>query len=63
MEIDIIIDSLMNCLVNTKTGEECDTEYRNVTRTISIQDAEELKAGSLTGAFHIKKGMKYTNYY
>ena len=43
MEIDIIIDSLTNCLVNTETGEECDTEYRNVTRTISRQDADELK--------------------
>ena len=32
--------------MNTKTGEECDTEYRNVTRTISRQDAEELKMES-----------------
>lgn len=28
MEIDIRIDSLTDCLVCTKTGEECDTEYR-----------------------------------
>ena len=34
MAIDIIIDSLTNCLVRTETGEECDTEYRLVARTI-----------------------------
>ena len=43
MEINILIDSLTNCLVCTKTGEECNTEYRLVTRTITKQDAEELK--------------------
>lgn len=44
MEIDVIIDSLTNCLVCTETGEECDTEYRLVARTITKQDALELKA-------------------
>lgn len=44
MEIDIIIDTLTNCLVRTETGEECDTEYRLVARTITKQDALELKA-------------------
>lgn len=35
MEIDIIIDSLTNCLICSETGEECDTEYRLVSRTIT----------------------------
>lgn len=43
MEIDIIIDSLTNCLICTETGEECDTEYCLVTREITKQDAEKLK--------------------
>lgn len=43
MEIDIIIDSLTNCLICSETGEECDTEYRLVSRTITKQYAAELK--------------------
>lgn len=43
MEIDIIIDTLTDCLVCAETGEECDTEYRLVSRTITKQDANELK--------------------
>jgi len=27
MEIDILIDSLTNCLILTETGKEYDTEY------------------------------------
>ena len=27
MEIEILIDSLTNCLIRTETGEECNTEY------------------------------------
>lgn len=44
MEIDILIDNLTNCLVYAETGEECNTEYRLVARTITKQDAAELKA-------------------
>ena len=44
MEIDISIDELTNCLISSETGEECDTEYRLVTRTISKNDAKMLKA-------------------
>lgn len=43
MEIDIIIDTLTDCLICSETGEECDTEYRLVSRTITKQDANELK--------------------
>lgn len=43
MEIDIIIDTLTDCLVCAETGEECDTEYRLVFKTITKQDANELK--------------------
>lgn len=41
-EIDIIIDSLTNCLIRSETGEECNTEYRLVARTITRQDAKVL---------------------
>ena len=44
MEVDILIDSLTNCLVLSETGEECNTEYRFVVRTISKQDAAKLKS-------------------
>lgn len=44
MEIDFLIDNLTNCLVCAETGEECNTEYRLVARTITKQDAAELKA-------------------
>ena len=43
MEIDIIIDSLTNCLVDSLTGEELDTEYRLVKQTITKSDAKKLK--------------------
>lgn len=43
MEIEILIDSLTNCLVCTETGEECDTEYRFVSQALTKQDAMELK--------------------
>lgn len=43
MEIEILIDSLTNCLVCTETGEECDTEYRLVAPALNKQDAMELK--------------------
>jgi len=44
MNVDIIIDSLTNCLIYRRTGEECDTEYRIVSRAISKEDATELNA-------------------
>ena len=43
MEIDIFIDSLTNCLLDSVTGKECDTEYRLVRKTISQKDAEDLQ--------------------
>lgn len=43
MEIDILIDSLTNCLVSSETGEECDTEYHLVTRTITEKEATLLR--------------------
>ena len=42
MEIDIEIDGLTNCLVNRNTNEECDTQYRLISKTITKSDAEEL---------------------
>ena len=43
MEIDILIDSMTNCLLNQETGEECDTEFRLVAKTITREDAIDLK--------------------
>ena len=31
MEIDIVIDSLTNCLICSETGEEFDTEFKEIT--------------------------------
>lgn len=42
MELDIYIDSLTNCLTDSETGEERDTEYRLIAKTISLQDAQLL---------------------
>ena len=39
MEVDIEIDGLTNCLVNRITGEECDTQYRLISKTIAKADA------------------------
>ena len=48
MEIDIEIDGLTNCLVDRKTGEEYDTQYRLISKTITKADAENMmKAGWL----------------
>jgi len=44
VEVDIEIDGLTNCLVNRTTGEECDTQYRLISKTITKADAEKLKA-------------------
>lgn len=44
MEVDIEIDGLTNCLVNRVTGEECDTQYRLISKTITKADAEKLMA-------------------
>ena len=42
MEIDIEIDELTNCLVHRKTGEECDTQYRLISKTITKADSERM---------------------
>ena len=42
MEIDIEIDGLTNCLVKRTTGEECDTQYRLISKTITKSEAENL---------------------
>ena len=42
MEIGIEIDGLTNCLVNRNTGEECDTQYRLISKTITKADAEKM---------------------
>lgn len=43
MEIDIYIESMTNCLVCTETGEECNTEYRLVKKTITKGEADLLQ--------------------
>ena len=48
MEIDIEIDGLTNCLVKRETGDEKDTQYRLISKTITKADAEKLiKSGWL----------------
>ena len=42
MEIDIEIDGLTNCLVKRVTGEECDTQYRLISKTITKAEAEKM---------------------
>lgn len=42
MEIDIEIDGLTNCLVKRASGEECDTQYRLISKTITKAEAENL---------------------
>ena len=44
MEVDIEIDGLTNCLVNRATNEDCDTQYRRISKTITKADAEKLMA-------------------
>ncbi len=53
MEIDIEIDGLTNCLVKRVTGEECDTQYRLISKTITKAEAglafgEEFQDSRLT---------------
>ncbi|MBE6340444.1 MAG: hypothetical protein J6Y72_10485 [Bacteroidales bacterium] len=43
MDIDILIDSLTNCLEKRETNELCDTEYRLVVKTINKIKATELQ--------------------
>lgn len=43
MEIDVIIDSLTNCLVCSKTGDKCETRYQLITKIITKQEAQKLK--------------------
>lgn len=42
MEVDIEIDGLTDCLVNRQTNEECDTQYRLISKTITKADAQQL---------------------
>ncbi|MCR5612162.1 hypothetical protein [Treponema sp.] len=42
MEIDIEIDGLTNCLVKRSSGEECDTQYRLISKTITKTEAQKL---------------------
>ena len=44
MELNIEIDSLTNCLIERSSGQQYDTEYRLVAKTITKEDAEKLKS-------------------
>ena len=43
MEVDIRIDGFTNCLLLRETGEEWDTQYRLISRTITKPAAEKLR--------------------
>lgn len=50
MEIDIEIDGLTNCLVKRVTGEECDTQYRLISKTITkAESGSESESGLAFG--------------
>lgn len=65
MEIEILIDSLTNCLICTETGEECNTEYCLATKTITKRDALQLKEEGWKFDWSIphKMDMRYMSYY
>lgn len=62
LEIDIYIDSLTDCLVCRETGRLCDTEYRLVRKTISKEDAEDLKSEGWKFDWHIPHQNGYEVY-
>lgn len=43
MEIDVLVDSLTNCLIESSTGKEFDTEFHKVEGKITKSDAERLR--------------------
>ena len=59
MEVDILIDRITDCLIDTRTGEEVETEYRR--REILIKP-KDYKGWNLTGVSQIKMGMVYTRF-
>lgn len=65
MEIEIQIDSLTNCLVCRETGEQLDTEFRLVLKTISkkMPLPYSEKDGNSTEAFPINTTTRFTSYY
>ena len=44
MEVDVEIDGLTNCLINRETGDECDTQFRLISKTILKSEAEALQS-------------------
>ena len=38
MEVDILIDRITDCLIDTRTGEEVETEYRLRETSIKLKD-------------------------
>ena len=43
MEVDVLIDKITNCLIDTRTGEEVETEYRVRETPIRPKDYKEWK--------------------
>lgn len=43
MEVDILIDGITDCLVDTRTGEEVETEYRKRETPIRPKDYKRWK--------------------
>lgn len=58
MEVDILIDRITNCLIDTRTGEEVKTNYR--LRETPIRKI--IKGGNLTGVSQRKMGMLYMSF-
>ena len=64
MEIDIEIDGLTNCLVKRATGEECDTQYRLISKQLQklMPQSWKKKVGFLIGVYLIQMDMKYMSF-
>ena len=56
MEVDILIDKITDCLIDTRTGEEVETEYRM--RETSIKP-EDYKGWRFNWSITEKTGMIY----
>ena len=59
MEVYILIDEITDCLIDTRTGEEVETEYRMRETPIRPKD---YKGWKLTGASRRKTDIIYMSF-
>ena len=56
MEIDIVIDSLTNCLICSETGEEFDTEFKEITVDSDLAQKLQKQGWRFDWSIPYKKG-------